>query len=71
MLARMGAALALAVRPISSKMLSDLKELNLARQALVKDRTAAKNRAKILSLPLLKQHNTRRPQADRGSDHRH
>jgi len=60
MLARMGVALALAVRPISSEMLSELKELNLARQALVKDRTAAKNRAKILSVPLLKQQNTRR-----------
>lgn len=60
MLARMGAALALAVRPISSEMLSELKELNLARQALIKDRTAAKNRAKFLSLPLLKQQNTRR-----------
>lgn len=60
MLARMGVALTLAVRPISSEMLSELKELNLARQALIKDRTAAKNRAKILSLPLLKQQNTRR-----------
>jgi len=60
MLARMGVALALAVRPISSEMLGELKELNLARQALIKDRTAAKNRAKILSVPLLKQQNTRR-----------
>ena len=60
MLARMGDALALAVRPISSEMLGELKELNLARQALIKDRTAAKNRAKILSVPLLKQQNTRR-----------
>lgn len=60
MLARMGVALALAVRPISSEMLGELKELNLARQALIKDRTAAKNRAKILSVLLLKQQNIRR-----------
>ena len=60
MLARMGVALELAVRPISSQILSELKELNLARQALIKDRTAAKNRGKILCLPLLKQHNTQR-----------
>jgi transposase len=60
MLARMGVALALAVRPVSSEMLSELNELHLARKALVKDRTAAKNRAKILSLSLLKQQNTQR-----------
>ena len=60
MLARMGVALALAVRPISSEMLIELKELHFARQALIKDRTAANKRAKILSLRLLKQQNTQR-----------
>lgn len=60
MLARMGMALELEARPICNQMLSELKELNLARQALIKDRTAASNRSKILSLKLLKQHNAQR-----------
>jgi transposase len=60
MLARMGVALTIAPRPASSEMLSELKELNLARQALIKDRTAAKNRSKILSLRLLKRQNAQR-----------
>ncbi len=41
-------------------MLSELKELNIARQALIKDRTAASNREKTLTLPLLKRQNARR-----------
>jgi hypothetical protein len=40
--------------------LLELKELYLAREALVKDRTAAKNRAKALTLALLKRHNAQR-----------
>ncbi|WP_201285390.1 IS110 family transposase [Chelativorans xinjiangense] len=57
MLARMGALLDLEARPVRSPVLSDLKDLHMARQALVKNRTAAKNRAKNLTLPILKRHN--------------
>ena len=46
MLARMGAMLELKTRPPRSEALLKLKELHLAREALVKDRTAAKNRGK-------------------------
>jgi len=46
MLARMGLALAPDTRPLPSQILRDLKELHLARQALMKDWTAAKNREK-------------------------
>jgi transposase len=60
MLARMGMALELEVRPVSSEELNRLKDLHVARQALVKDRTAAKNRGKNLTLPLLKRQNTQR-----------
>jgi transposase len=60
MLARMGALLELETRPARSEILLELKELHLAREALVKDRTAAKNRAKALTLSLLKRHNARR-----------
>jgi transposase len=54
MLARMGAALQPEPRPAPSMNLNELRELHLARQALVKDRTAAKNRAKTLSIALLR-----------------
>jgi transposase len=54
MLARMGSLLAIAPRLPRSQTLNDLKDLHMAREALVKDRTAAKNRAKTLSLVLLK-----------------
>lgn len=57
MLARMGALLDLEVRPVRSPILNDLKDLHMAREALVKSRTAAKNRAKTLTLPILKRHN--------------
>lgn len=60
MLARMGALLQLEVRPARSEVLDGLKDLHMAREALVKDRTAAKNRAKTLGLPLLKRHNAER-----------
>lgn len=60
MLARMGALLSLEPRPVRDAVLNDLKDLHLAREALVKDRTAAKNRAKAISLALLRRHNTDR-----------
>lgn len=54
MLARMGAALQLPQTPPPDQALADLEDLHLARRALVKDRTAARNRQKILRLPLIK-----------------
>lgn len=60
MLARMGALLEPDPRPVASALLEQLGELHLARRALVKDRTAARNRQKVLSLPLLKRQNTAR-----------
>jgi len=60
MLARMGTLLELQARPVRNKTLSELKDLHMARQALVKDRTAAKNRAKTIVLALLKRHNGQR-----------
>jgi transposase len=60
MLARMGALLALQARPPRSEALLELKELHLAREALVRDRTAAKNRRSALTAALLKRQNTLR-----------
>lgn len=60
MLARMGLALELEARPVAGPILRDLNELHAARNALVKDRTAAKNRAKGLTLSLLKRRNAQR-----------
>jgi len=60
MLARMGAALALQPQPVKSEILHELNDLQVARRALVKDRTAAQNRAKALRLPLLKRQNAAR-----------
>lgn len=60
LLARMGALLDLPARPMRSDFLAELSELHHAREALVKDRTAARNRAKILTLPLLKRQNRQR-----------
>jgi transposase len=57
MLARMGALLDLEARPARSPILNDLKDLSMARAALVKNRTAARNRAKTLTLVILKRHN--------------
>jgi transposase len=57
MLARMGALLELEARPVRNPILNDLKDLHMAREALVKSRTAAKNRAKNLTLPILRRHN--------------
>jgi transposase len=44
------------VRAAPSKIISDLKDLHVARTALIKDRTAAKNREKNLTSSLLKRH---------------
>ena len=60
MLARMGARLELEARPARSEIVLQLKELYVAREALVNDRTAAKNRAKALTLSLLKRQNAQR-----------
>lgn len=57
MLARMGMLLDLEARSVRSRPLCDLKDLHMAREALVKNRTAAKNRAKNLTLPILRRHN--------------
>jgi transposase len=57
MLARMGALLNLEARPAHSPDLNVLKDLHMAREALVKNRTAAKNRQKNLTLAILKRHN--------------
>ena len=59
-LARMGALLELQARPARSEILLELKELYVAREALVKDRTAARNRGKVLTLSLLKRQNVQR-----------
>jgi len=59
-LARMGALLELEARPARSELLLELKELYVAREALVKDRTAARNRGKVLTLSLLKRQNAQR-----------
>ncbi len=60
LLARLGALLEPAVRPVLSPTLDAMKELHGARQALVKDRTAALNRQKTLCSALLKRHNAQR-----------
>ena len=60
LLARMGASLELEAHPARSEVLFELKELYVAREALVKDRTAAKNRGKALTLSLLKRQNAQR-----------
>lgn len=60
MLAHYGQLLQSRLLQSADPVLDNLKELHVARMALVKDRTAAKNRAKILSQPLLKQHNAAR-----------
>lgn len=60
MLARMGEVLDLAPRPCVSQTIAELKELHLARAALIKDRTAAKNRAKAITLSLLEKQNKKR-----------
>jgi transposase len=53
LLARFGALLEPPSRPVLSPTLEAMKELVVARQALIKDRTAALNRQKIVRPPLL------------------
>lgn len=60
MLARMGTALALEAQPVRAQILNDLNEMVTARRALIKDRTAAKNRAKGLRQALLRRQNAAR-----------
>jgi len=60
MLARLGVALEPPLRPLPSQTVSALKQLSLARQALIRDRTAAGNRQAGLALPMLKRHNAQR-----------
>ena len=60
LLARYGALLAPRLLQTSTQTHNDLKEFHVARLALIKDRTAAKNRAKALSNLLLKRQNVDR-----------
>lgn len=60
MLARMGALLTPPIRPITSEAIDDMKELHIARLALVKDRTAARNREHACRSALLKRHAAQR-----------
>jgi transposase len=62
MLCRFGIALQPRLMRDNAENLNELKELHTARLALVKDRTAAKNRQKNLTLSLLKQNNAARLQ---------
>ena len=60
MLARMAALLKPDIRAIKSEALAQLSEIIVAREGLVKDRTALANRAKNLTLPMLKKQNEQR-----------
>jgi transposase len=60
MLARFGALLQPPTRPIVSQTIDDMKELHVARRALVRDRTAALNREKQLRSPLLRRQASQR-----------
>jgi len=62
MLARMGSLLELKADKPRSETLHNLKELETARQALIKDRTAAKARRSTATYPLLKKQIGRRQQ---------
>lgn len=53
-LAYMGVALQPGICTLPSKMQRDLKELQIARQALIKDQTAARNRRRSLRMSMLK-----------------
>lgn len=54
MLARFGALIEPQIRPVVSDTIQQLAELVAARRALIKDRTATTNRAKVLRIALLK-----------------
>ncbi|WP_137136525.1 transposase [Rhizobium sp. FKY42] len=60
LLARYGTLLEPRILEVNRQIHNDLKELHMARLALIKDRTAAKNRSKNLSNLLLKRQNTDR-----------
>jgi transposase len=53
MLARMGHELGLKPKPILTQAIDEMKELSVARLALIKDRTAATNRKYVRRSPLL------------------
>lgn len=66
LLARMGTALTIKTRPVADEKLLQLRELRIAHQALIKERTRIKNRRQILTTPLLKsQHDQRLKVVDR------
>lgn len=52
----MGALLTPPMRPIVSQFIDEMRKLHIARLALVKDRTAARNREHACRSPLLKRH---------------
>ena len=60
LLARYGQLLEPRLLQATAQMPNDLKELHVARLALIKDRTAAKNRGKNITNPLLKKQNAAR-----------
>jgi transposase len=60
MLARLAAMLEPPVRPVISARLDEMKELHVARRALVKDRTAARNRDHMRRAALLKRQTAQR-----------
>ena len=60
LLARMGAVLTLPVRPVASTAMRELEELLGAREALIKEQTATKNREKTLTLSVLKRQHAAR-----------
>lgn len=54
LLARMGLALDLPPRPVRGELMNELRELHVARLALIKDRTAAGNRADTAAIGLIR-----------------
>ena len=60
MLARLGTTLDPEIRPAPSELLTSLQELQSARRALIKDRTATINRGDTVTIGLLKRQNKQR-----------
>lgn len=54
LLARMGLALDLPPRPVRGELMNELRELHVARLALIKDRTAVGNRADTAAIGLIR-----------------
>ena len=71
LLARFGALLEPPTRPVLSPTLDAMKELLVARQALIKDRTAALNRQKIVRSSLLRRQLDTAAAPDRPPARRH